>query len=111
LLTTQAFSSIRRVLRPGGVLSINVFGQLEDGRDWFAASIDKTLKTVFANVHIHSSGDGGLFFAASDRSPFEFLHPPDVEGIHWRANEEARTAYSNIVQTLSETWFGSNRQL
>ena len=102
LLTRQAFSSVRRVLRPGGVLSINVFGQLEEGQDWFAASIEKTLKSVFASVRIHTSGDGGLFFAASDRSPFEFLHPPNVQGIHWRADEETKIAYTNIVQTVTE---------
>ena len=68
LLTRQAFASIRRVLRPGGTLVINSFGNLETGRDFFSASLNKTLKAVFRSVVAHTSGDGGIFFVASDRA-------------------------------------------
>ena len=67
LMTREAFASIRRVLRPGGTLVINSFGNLEDGKDFFAASLNKTLKAVFPGVRMHTSGDGGIFFVASDR--------------------------------------------
>src|SRR5207249_504600 len=50
LLTRQAFANIRRVLRPRGALVINVFGRLESGEDFFAASLSKTLKAVFRSV-------------------------------------------------------------
>ena len=53
LLTREAFTSIRRVLRPGGTLVINSFGNLEPGRDFFTASLNKTLKSVF-RVRAHA---------------------------------------------------------
>ena len=75
LLTREAFAAIHRVLRPGGTLVINSFCSLEDGRDFFAASLNKTLQAVFRSVRAHSSGDGAIFFVASDRAPLEFVHP------------------------------------
>src|SRR5580765_6625584 len=47
LLTREAFSSINKVLRPGGVLVINAFADLEPGRDFFGASIRKSLAAAF----------------------------------------------------------------
>src|SRR3974390_2073634 len=47
LMTREAFTSIRRVLRPGGTLVINMFGNLEYAHDFFTASLHKTLKAVF----------------------------------------------------------------
>ncbi len=75
LLTREAFASIRRALRPGGTLVINSFGNLEAGRDFFTASLNKTLKSVFSSVRLHTSGDGGIFFVAADRLALEFVHP------------------------------------
>ncbi len=102
LLTRQAFASIRRVLRPGGVLSINAFGQLEDNKDFFAASLYKTLKAVFGSVHIHTSGNGGLFFIASDRTPLQFVRPPNLQGLHPRVLNEAKTTYDRTVEPAAE---------
>src|SRR5262249_10005266 len=59
LFTREAFSSIRRVLRPGGALVINSFGNLEPGHDFFVASLNRTLKSVFANVHLHTATSDG----------------------------------------------------
>src|SRR5262249_32766497 len=50
LLTREAFTTIRHVLRPGGTLVINSFGELEPGHDFFATSLNKTLKSVFKGV-------------------------------------------------------------
>jgi len=102
LLTREAFASMHRVLRPGGALVINAFGDLETGRDFFAASLTQTLKAVFKSVRIHTSGDGGLFYVATDRSPLEFIHPPNLEGIHPEVLRDTRTAYSRIVDTYPE---------
>jgi spermidine synthase len=82
LLTHEAFLSMRQVLRPGGTLVINCFGELEEGQDFFTASMNKTLKSVFPGVRLHSSGSGAVFFAATDRLDPSFLREPDLAGVH-----------------------------
>ena len=99
LLTHEAFASIHRVLKPGGVLSINAFGHLEEGEDFFTASLNKTLKSVFASVRIHTSGDGGMFFVASDRTPLAFIHQPNVEGVHPDVLRDTELSYIKVVDT------------
>ena len=56
-----------RLLGTNGVLVINSFGDFRPGRDFFLSSLDKTLHAVFKNVNIHASGNGNVFFAASQR--------------------------------------------
>jgi spermidine synthase len=102
LLTREAFASIRRVLRPGGTLSINSFGNLEAGQNFFTASLNKTLKSVFRGVRMHDSGTGGIFFAATDRPEPDFVHPPDFSGIHARALEDTQKAFATLVDTPPE---------
>jgi spermidine synthase len=103
LMSREAFSSIRRVLRPGGALVINSFGNLEPGHDFFVASLNKTLKSVFANVHLHTgTTDGGMFFVASDRSPLEFVRRPDLQSIHPAVVEDAQDSFDHIVDTIPE---------
>ncbi len=102
LLTRQAFASIRRVLRPGGTLVINAFGELEAGHDFFAASLNKTLKAVFSSVRIHTNGDGGLFFVATDRSELAFVHQPNLEGVHPAVLHDTETSYARVVNTVPE---------
>jgi spermidine synthase len=65
LMTREAFENMRRVLKPEGVLVINSFGDLSPGKNFFAASLFKTLSTVFKSVRAHGTGNGNLFFAAS----------------------------------------------
>src|SRR6185295_9017109 len=60
LMSREAFAAMRRVLKPGGVLVINTFGDTETGKDFFIASLDKTLKAVFHSVRIHTSGNGNI---------------------------------------------------
>jgi spermidine synthase len=102
LLTRQAFGSIRRVLRPGGTLVINSFGHLEAGRDFFTASLNKTLKTVFRSVVAHTSGDGGIFFVASDRPALAFVRAPDLANVHPEVLDDTRATYTGIVDTVPE---------
>ena len=99
LLTHEAFSSMHRVLRPGGTLVINSFGDLEEGRDFFAASLNKTLKSVFEAVHMHTSNRGAVFFAASDRTAPGFAHPPDFAGVHPNALTDMEAVFENEVDT------------
>jgi spermidine synthase len=82
LLTREAFASIRSVLRPGGTLVLNCFGELEDGRDFFATSLNQTLKAVFAGVRLHSVARGAIFFAATDHPIPAFAKEPDLTEVH-----------------------------
>lgn len=82
LLTREAFASMRNVLRPGGTLVINSFGELEEGRDFFASSLNRTLKAVFADVRLHSVARGAVFFAASDHPIPTFAKEPDLAEVH-----------------------------
>jgi len=99
LLTHEAFAAMRRVLRPGGALVINSFGHLDPERDFFSASLSRTLKSVFASVRMCTSGDGGIFFAASDRPTTDFVHPPDLERVHPDVLHDVQAAYANVVST------------
>ena len=99
LLTHEAFASMHRVLRPGGNLVINCFGELEEGHDYFAASLNKTLKSVFKSVHLHTSGHGAVFFAASDRTDPGFAHPPDLSDIHPQVLRETQAVFDGTADT------------
>jgi spermidine synthase len=98
LLTREAFTSMRRVLRPGGNLVINCFGHLEEGQDFFAASLNQTLKSVFKTVRMHTSG-GAIFFAASDRTDPGFVHAPDFSNVHPQARDETEAVFLSVVDT------------
>jgi spermidine synthase len=102
LLTREAFASIRRVLRPGGTLVINSFGDTNRFRDFFTASLNKTLQTTFQSVRAHTSGDGGIFFAASDRPVLEFVHLPELTNVHPYVLRDTESTYTGIVDTLPE---------
>lgn len=82
LLTRQAFESIHNVLRPGGTLVINCFGELEEGRDFFTSSLNRTLRAVFRGVHLHTVARGAVFFAASDHPIPSFAREPDLGQVH-----------------------------
>jgi len=98
LLTREAFAAMRQVLRPGGTLVINCFGELEEGQDFFTASLDKTLKKVFRGVRLHSSGSGAVFFAATDRPDPSFVHDPDLMGVHPAVLREVEAALHSHLE-------------
>jgi predicted membrane-bound spermidine synthase len=103
LLTREAFTSIRRVLRPGGTLVINSFGNLKPGHDFFTASLNNTLKSVFGSVRMHAHEDeGGIFFVASARPALEFAHPPDLANIHSLVLRDAEITYVSVKDTVAE---------
>lgn len=98
LMTREAFEAIRRVLRPGGTLVINAFCPVDPGRDFFAASLDKTLKSVFAGVRLHSDG-GQSYLVATDRSEPEFVHPPELDGVYPDVRSLVEAAFAKVVET------------
>lgn len=102
LMTMEAFRSMKRILRPEGVLVINSFGDFQPGKDFFTASLDKTLRAVFPSVRIHASGNGNVFFVASPRASLEVLRQPDFDRIHRSVQFEARAAFNGLVQTDPE---------
>ncbi len=97
LLTREAFASMRKVLRPGGALVINAFANMEAGQDFFASSLSKTLQAVFPGVRMHSNGDGAIFFVATDRVMPEFVHQPDLSGVHPDAQSRTQAAMVHLV--------------
>jgi hypothetical protein len=79
---------------------IKSFGSLEDGKDFFSASLNRTLQAVFPSVRMHTSGDGGIFFAASDRSALAFVRPPSLENVHPEVLRDTEATYAGVVDSL-----------
>ena len=96
LMTQEAFSAIRKVLRPEGTLVINTFADFEPGRDFFAGSLYQTLGSVFPSVRIHSEGSGNTLFVASSRSDARILHPPDLDGVHPSCAGRVRASFATL---------------
>lgn len=80
LMTREAFQSIQKRLRPGGLLVINSFGEFEDGEDYVPASLYKTLNSVFRNVRMHVAR-AAAFFVASDSADFRIVRQPDFSAV------------------------------
>lgn len=99
LMTREAFASMRRTLTPEGVLVINSFGDFEEGRDFFTASLEKTLKAVFPGVRIHARGSGNVFFVASNQAELRVFRPPDFTQVHPSKRWEAETVFNKIMTT------------
>jgi spermidine synthase len=98
LMTREAFADIRRVLKPQGVLVINSFGSFEPGKDFMAASLDKTLKSVFQSVIIHASGSGNVFYVAGDAAPLKMHHQPNVNEAHPQVRWSMQAALGGIMR-------------
>ena len=97
LMTRQAFQSMKRILKPDGVLVMNSFGEFQEDKDFMTASLDKTLRAVFPSVRIHASGNGNVFFVASPRPSLEMVRQPDLDRIHRSCRNEALAAFNGIV--------------
>jgi len=99
LMTKEAFDAIKKVLKPGGTLVINSFGDFSPGRDFFVASLDKTLKSVFRSVKIHNDGGGNVYFVAADRETLKFEQEPDLSDVHEELQARVGGAYAGTRQT------------
>jgi predicted membrane-bound spermidine synthase len=101
LMTREAFTAMRQVLRPGGTLVINAFAHLEADRNFFAASLHQTLQAVFPGVRIHSDGDQN-YFVATDRPEPRFVRSPDVKDFHPMIKLRAEQVFVQTVGTSPE---------
>lgn len=95
LMTLEAFQAIRRILAPNGALVINSFGDFEAGKNFFSASLEKTLRAVFASVRVHASGNGNVFYVASDRADLTPLRAPDLNIVHSAVRPEVQRAFDS----------------
>lgn len=71
LLTLEMFQDLKRLLNPGGVLSINFFGSLAPEHSFGTCSLARTLQQVFVQVvaFTNLSADqigGNIYFLAAD---------------------------------------------
>ncbi len=99
LMTREAFDSMRRRLRPGGALVINAFAEVTPGKDFFAASMSRTLQSVFGGVRLHTRGSGAIFYVATPRANPEFAHVPDLTAVHQNVRAEVDTIYGRLVDS------------
>ncbi len=78
LMTKEAFTEMRRHLTERGVLVINSFGESSPDRQFFAASLDQTLRAAFGQkgVKVHASGYGNVFFVAASAGELTEHNPP-----------------------------------
>ena len=101
LLTREAFSAMRHLLRPEGVLVINCWGDPAPGRDFLVASLQKTLTQVFPSVCIRAGHDPGLvanvFFVASP-AQLSICRPPNFALVHPDNRKYAEGTFSRIVE-------------
>jgi len=102
LMTREAFQGVNNILKADGVLVMNAFADFEAEKDFMAASLDKTLRSVFPSVRIHASGNGNVFFVASPRTNLVMLRQPDFERIHVSCRHEATAAFNGIVHADPE---------
>jgi spermidine synthase len=100
LMSRQAFTAMKRILKPAGTLVINCFGDFEPGRDFFVASLEKTLKAVFRQVRVHNERNGGnVLMVASPMEELKLLREPDYTQIHPSARGSVQGAFARIVET------------
>jgi hypothetical protein len=82
---------------------INMFGDLEPGKDFFAASLEKTLRAVFPGVRLHGTGDGAIFFTATPRPNPEFVRSLNLEDVHPAIREDYRMTMTSSIRTNPES--------
>ena len=99
LMTREAFASMRRCLKPGGVLVMNAFGEFTAGRDFLMASLSRTLGAVFRTQRIHAAGNGNVFFVASDLPELTLRRPPDLESVPGMIRGRVEAAFAGLRVT------------
>ena len=85
LMTREAFAEIARVLKPGGVLVINSYGNAVGDEAMFSGSLARTLAAAFPAVKVHDVGLGNVFFVASPSPLRPFVARLDAREVHPQA--------------------------
>jgi len=99
LMSREAFAAIARVLEPEGVLVINTFVEHKARADFFAASLAKTLRSVFPGLKIHGAREANTLYVASPRQDLGMLREPDLSRVHPAALREVREAFATTWET------------
>lgn len=94
LMSREAFSSMQRRLKPGGVLVMNTFGDNAPGRNFFSASLAKTLAVVFRQVRVHAAGNGNVFLVASDAATLVLPPEPPLSDVPLEVQGALRDAWT-----------------
>ena len=81
LMTREAFTAMRRVLKPEGVLVINTFAELEGDQNFFGASLYRTLTNVFSSVIVHAGLTGNTLFVGSPKPDLAMVRAPDYSQV------------------------------
>jgi spermidine synthase len=96
LMTREAFTAMRRVLRPEGVLVINSLGDFAPGRDFLTASLHRTLGTVFGAVEVRATGNGNVFFVATPAAVLTRHRQLDFEEVHPDLRDPVRSLLAEV---------------
>jgi len=103
LMTREAFAAMRAALKPGGTLVVNSFVDFEPGLDFMAASLERTLRSVFQQVRIHDATTGNVFYVASDQADLQIIHPPDPGQVDPWVRRDFEAALTNLRTTRPES--------
>ncbi len=96
LITQQSFTSMKKLLKPEGVLVMNSFSDFKSGKDFFCGSLFKTMSDVFKSVVIHDGDNGNVFFVASAKNALERMRQPNLQGVHSHCFEEVKSTYDRF---------------
>jgi hypothetical protein len=97
-MTREAFVSIRRVLKPGGVLVINSFASFDKGRDFLGQSLARTLRDVFGSVRVYGVYNGNTMYVAAAREELEPLREPDLRRVHPDCLSRTRDTLRTLIE-------------
>lgn len=100
LMTRETFESVRSVLTEGGVFLMNSFGDFElTPDDFFLASMEKTLGSVFRSVRMHSTSNGNVILVASMAETLQMVRAPSLARVHPFKMKEVRTGFDSLITT------------
>ncbi len=103
LMSQECFQSMSNRMKEDAVLVINAFGHFDAGEDFFMASLDKTLRSVFKTVRIHDGTRGNVFFVASKKENLEPHRPMDMSEVHPKLKPYVETAWKNTIEANPES--------
>jgi len=98
LMTREAFTAMRGILRTNGVLVINCFGDFTPGKDFLVASLQKTLTKVFPGVRIHSGSEQGNVFFVASPTELRRWRTPTFDHVHSICRARVEAAFARVVE-------------